>query len=474
MTSDRHYLDFYLQLRDWDSASETFKVAVLPSPAVGETREAITVKYHPSDLAPNLQKLEKREIDQVSLSQLGTQLADMLLPSGDIRDLFKNAIDCAGQDGGVRLRLVTSELKLACLPWEYCYLPLYSGADDYRHFLVLNPQISLVRHEPIGKQHPQVEGISPDEVNMLVAMANPTGNLNLAEEKQNLTAIFSDFDVDGVSFKWQPILENATALSLAKALMRKPEIFYFAGHGNFDQQGVIQLQGDTAATSYAMSATELALKLRQAGVRVAVFGACQSAQRDGISEWTGVAPTLVAEGVPVVVAMQYAVLDQQAIAFSEMFYMALAAGLSVDEAVASGRLAMLGDDAGTTRKLSVLAEDNLLQSQQPAANVQWGVPVLYMRSADSVIFPTKALYGESPPATPTAFERIQKIIIQEISSRFRSPLINFFDSEPPTAPTVAEQIQKVIKQNVDSIQNSDNFAGIKVKRVNGSIEITQN
>lgn len=41
---DRQYVDFYLQLRDLDWVSSTFKVAVLPSPVVGETRDATTVQ----------------------------------------------------------------------------------------------------------------------------------------------------------------------------------------------------------------------------------------------------------------------------------------------------------------------------------------------------------------------------------------------------------------------------------------------
>jgi hypothetical protein len=46
MTKERQYLDFYLQLRDLDRQTQSFKVAVLPSPAVGESREATTVNYN--------------------------------------------------------------------------------------------------------------------------------------------------------------------------------------------------------------------------------------------------------------------------------------------------------------------------------------------------------------------------------------------------------------------------------------------
>jgi hypothetical protein len=408
MANQRQYLDFYLQLRDLDQKAGTFKVAVLPSPAVGESRKSITVPYHPDELAPYLQKLERRLIDQEHLSQLGERLAAMLLPPGEIRQLFEQALGLAGQDGGVRLRIMTHEPELAQLPWEYTYLPIYAkGANDYRHFLVLNPQISLVRHEPIAKQHPKVEGSSPEKLKLLAAMANPQGDLNLETEKQNLTQVLEGFQVDGVTFEWQPVLEGTTQQDLMTALMKKPELFYFAGHGQFEQEGYIQLAGPTPGSAYLMPATELALKLKQAGVRVAMFGTCESARRDGTSEWAGIAPTLVAEGVPVVVAMQYPVLDKHAIAFSNAFYIALAAGLSVDEAVASGRLAMIGPDASKQRKLSAEPEDDGGGASTVPANVQWGIPVLYMRSADSVIFPRE----ESPKA-----DELRALIEQTVKS----------------------------------------------------------
>lgn len=433
MIKERQYIDFYLQLRDLDDTG-AFKIAVLPSPAIGETRQAVTVHYKLDRFSRALQRLEQRAIDQGSLIQLGKQFADLLLPLGEIRSLFEQAVKVAGQDGGVRLRLLTSEPELARLPWEYSYLPLYEGATDYRHFLVLNPQISFVRHEPIAKRHPKVEGSTSDTLRLLVAMANPKGDLNLEKEKSNLITVLDGFNVDGVTFVWQPLLENATVQDLTTALMNKPELFYFAGHGQFDKEGYIQLQGTTPGSAQVMPAVQLALRLKQAGVRVAVFGTCESAQRDGTSQWAGIAPTLIAEGVPVVVAMQYEVLDKHAIAFSEAFYVALAAGLSVDEAVSSGRLSMLGQETSTQRTIVPAGRTDADYSDQSPANVQWGVPAFYMRSADSIVFPRKA----SGPST------------------------------------VAEQMRKVIQQNIGAIRDGSSFTGLRLKRAKGSFEFVLN
>jgi hypothetical protein len=65
--------------------------------------------------------------------------------------------------------------------------------------------------------------------------------------------------------------------------------------------------------------------------------------------------------------MQYEIEDDKAILFTRGFYTTLAAGLSVDEAVSAGRLAVL--------------------EKSSEKGVEWGVPTLYMR-ADGLIFPS--------------------------------------------------------------------------------------
>ena len=162
-----------------------------------------------------------------------------------------------------------------------------------------------------------------------------------------------------------------------------------------------------------LAADELARQLQGAGVRVAVLGACESGRHDGISAWAGVAPALVARGVGAVVAMQYEVLDRDAIAFSEMFYVALAAGQSIDEAVAAGRQAMLG--------------------RANKDGVEWGVPVLYMRATDGILFPRLAEH----------------------------------------ASETGEQIRRVIRQTVKSVTAGATNVGIRAKRARGSFELIQ-
>ena len=63
-------------------------------------------------------------------------------------------------------------------------------------------------------------------------------------------------------------------------------------------------------------------------------------RRTGQDPFSSVAPALLMAGVPAVVAMQFPIFDDSAIAFSKAFYQRLAAGELVETAVAEGRLAI--------------------------------------------------------------------------------------------------------------------------------------
>ena len=72
--------------------------------------------------------------------------------------------------------------------------------------------------------------------------------------------------------------------------------------------------------------------------------------------------------MPAVVAMQLAIADRTAVAFSREFYGALADGWPVDAAVQEGRRSI------------VIALGNRWQEY-----VDWAIPTLHMRAPDGVI-----------------------------------------------------------------------------------------
>lgn len=434
MVKERQYLDFKLELRDLDEANDSFKVTVIHAPEVGEAGP-VSVPYGFSDLKINLKRVEGKKIsDLKNLIDLGEKLADRLLPIGPIRSRFEEAIKKAGQDGGVRLRLLIRDPKLSQLPWEYSYLQFNSGEKDRRHFLVLNPQISMVRYESLSQAQPSLakERENPEELQLVAVTANVESDkyaeLDLEREQKVITDALSDFKVEGVTLKWKPFIENATINDLNKALLSGADLFHFAGHGGFQEKDVDLVSGEvigagclvliedkeTKAPQF-LDASELGKALKAAGVRVAMLGACDTGRRDGISAWTGVAPALIEAGIPAVVAMQYEVVDEHALAFSQMFYSSLALGLTIDQAVAAGRLAMLGksDEKG----------------------LEWGVPVLYMQSSDGVIFP--------------------KLTEQK--------------SETPTAT----QLRAILQQTIKTVRAGGKVVGIFAKQANGTLYVTQ-
>ncbi|HJQ33099.1 MAG TPA: CHAT domain-containing protein [Pyrinomonadaceae bacterium] len=377
----REYIDFSLGLSDLsDDGGGSFRVTVLHSP-VGESEQPAIVPYKPEELSDALDALEQKSVEPDELFELGARLAALLLPPGQVRDLFLRALDRAGRDGGVRLRLVIREPRLAQLPWEYAYLQTHGGERSRRHFLCLNPQVSVVRHEALAEEHPKLTGATPGELRVVAATADAGGQykLKLKAERKVIEKAVGGADSGGVKVTLQSFVEHATRDKLAQALLTKADLFHFAGHGLFDEDGddgaggrrgsgyVVLAVDEGGDEPYMLPAGELAAMLQAANVRVILLGACETGRRGGVSPWTGVAPAIVERGAPAVVAMQYEIEDDAAIGFSKMFYTSLAAGLSLDEAVTAGRLEMERESADD--------------------GVEWGVPVLYMRSPDGVIFP---------------------------------------------------------------------------------------
>jgi hypothetical protein len=96
----------------------------------------------------------------------------------------------------------------------------------------------------------------------------------------------------------------------------------------------------------------------------------------------GVAQSLIQQGLPAAVAMQFEITDQAAIIFAHELYGAVADGYPLDAALAEARRAIRNDGNPT----------------------EWATPVLYSRAPDGPLFdlPEGAMPIPAPPAaTPT-------------------------------------------------------------------------
>ena len=144
-------------------------------------------------------------------------------------------------------------------------------------------------------------------------------------------------------------------------------ILHFIGHGGFDretQEGILVLC-DEAGKGRLVAAQRLGTILRDhRSLRVVVLNACEGARATRADPFAGVAQTLVQQGVPAVIAMQFEITDQAAITFASEFYTAVADGYPVDAALSEARIGIHSDDN----------------------DIEWGTPVLYLRAPDGHLF----------------------------------------------------------------------------------------
>lgn len=299
---------------------------------------------------------------------LGEALAAALLPPDVWNALNSKITQATAVQEGVRVRLMLSGSELNNWPWEFMVFNRAGGEIKISDFLALMPNVSLVRHTATPLPAWSVEAKVPARV--LVAVASPSGwpKLQVAEERSVVVQA-----LEGCAQLNLVSVEHAQRSQLPNKA-NPAHLFHFAGHGKFEkvQSSVPGAYEGTASIILedgygdedSLDAELLAVQLRDAGVRVAVLGACQTAQRDDLGAWSSVAEALLKAELGAVVGMQFPVRDKTALCFAQHFYGALAVGLSIDEAVAASRVAVAG--SGDARG--------------------WATPVLYLRSPDGVIF----------------------------------------------------------------------------------------
>jgi hypothetical protein len=286
------------------------------------------------------------------LRALGRDLFEVLFP-GDVRRLFDTARTLRG---GRALDVVfTSMLDwVADKPWELAFDP------SRREFLATS-SVNFVRNAFTAVP---AEAPSPGRgrLRILTVVAQPVGTvpLDAKTETADLRQAFRGLVRGGRATI--EILPKATAGRLQRRLAAGGvDVLHFVGHGAFDErerEGSLMLE-DERGREKPLGADALRQVVCGRGLRLVFLNACETG-RGGRVEWNrGVAPALVAAGLPAVVANQYSVEDGAATAFARELYAHLATGSS------------LGDAAREARK-AVARERGTL-------SLDWAVPVLFAR-----------------------------------------------------------------------------------------------
>jgi hypothetical protein len=302
---------------------------------------------------------------------LGQLLADALLPPPVWQALNQRITQAQaqGQARGVRLRLLLRGPELNAWPWEFMLFNRGGGEPKVTDFLALMPQVSITRHaaSPLPAWPVAVGGT----VCVAALAASPGGDWPALAVDEELARIAKGLGAQPrIALR---CVAHARPESLPDAAL-PAHVFHFAGHGIYETWpsavpgidtglGSLILE-DAHGNPEPVTADTLALKLRAAGVRVALLSACDTARRDDANAWSSVAETLLKAELGAVIGMQLPLVDASGLLFCEHFYRSLGLGAGIDDAVAAGRVAMAagGDSRG------------------------WATPVLHLRSHDGDIF----------------------------------------------------------------------------------------
>ncbi len=351
------YYDFYLYV---NGSPDNYTVEAR---GPGE----IAVPPTPFIFTPTDQQRQKLDMirdgyapEQTVMRELGELLYTALFPRSIVK-AFARAHDEIPPEANLRLKLVLRPPELNALPWELLYDP------DDAYFIAARLTCPIVRF--IESQVPVASLAAPSPLRVLYVQSQPKGSAPLDLQKSE-EAIQQAF---GMQAEIVP-LYSATPTQLRKMLRQSFHILHYDGHAIFDEesmQGALCLQ-DARGKEHRLSGEMLANYLDGASVRVVVLSACQSGMDSTRQRFAGIAQQIMKSGsLPAVVAMQFSIPDDSAIAFNRGFYQALADGFPVDAAVTEGRKQIL---------------DETLEGA--FSGPDWATPVLFMRSKDGEMFPS--------------------------------------------------------------------------------------
>lgn len=377
-------MDVELSTVDTDGS---FQVSVVNGSTSALTTGAAEISVYDPDAIPegaNIQKstttllnrLSRRRAAHEELVELGTRLADLILP-GHLREIFLASLGKARQEQqGLRLRLQIGSGVLTTLPWELLFIHISADKQSSGEFLAQMPDVSIAR-KGIASQVEVIGTADPvEKIRLSAVLASPWGldELDLEKEERVILSAATAVDESGQALQVTVLgsLTDDTPASTRQELSAAAEgahIFYFAGHGRSKNDGESQIfLEDEDGDPDAIGADELAKTLESTGVRLAVLGSCDGGRKGDVDSWSGVATGLSARNIPAVLTFQDTIRERNATVFMAVLLARLLAGYTVDEAVFEGRQAIVAADQGGRER-------------------DWMVPSLYLRTGDGYLFP---------------------------------------------------------------------------------------
>jgi hypothetical protein len=314
------------------------------------------------------------QADRMSVQQMGSEIFRLLF-AGKIGRLYEENTEIAKKKN-VQLRIqlsVDDAPGLLDVPWEMLY-----DQSNRQHLCLYRPTsfFRTLDATPFPKS-------SEPPVRILCMSATPDS--------------VGDFDFDpidaaeeesGIRGSLDKRIEfhrtmSGTRQALKERLRQRLQnggwdVFHFIGHGGYDAdsaEGFLYVQEPGGAGVRALYGTKLVQMLvgPQATPQLVVLNSCLGAKSAPGHQFSSISETLIAGGIPAVIAMQFEITEVAAQVFSRGLYKALSEGATIQNAVISARQDL--SDNGS----------------------EWVTPVLYMSCPDfSLVDPKR------PPAEPRA------------------------------------------------------------------------
>ena len=384
MTAVTNYLDLDLLIEKDDDG---YRARVIGSPGGQASSEfrppfsqlelenfLLKVGMSLTDIRRNTRRIDSS--DMAEIKSFGGRLFRALFDEQLQPTLVRSLDEARRRQAGLRLRLRLSDApELADFPWEYLY---DTGAN---RFLNLSVETPLVRYLELPEPGRPLTVQPPLKILVMISAPSDVARLDVDVEWNRITSAVADLEARGLVTVER--LETATMAALQQTLRRgEYHILHYVGHGGYDEQsqdGVLLLEGMDGRRR-AVSGQDLGTLLHDhRSLRLVILNSCEGARTSPTDPFAGAAQSLVQQGIPAVIAMQFEITDDAAITLSHEFYSALADGYAVDTALGEARKA-------------IFAGGN---------EVEWGTPVLYMRSTSGRLFKMQ------PPTTRTTPEHAE-------------------------------------------------------------------
>ncbi|MCK6623274.1 MAG: tetratricopeptide repeat protein [Calditrichaceae bacterium] len=256
---------------------------------------------------------------------------------------------------------------LQALPWETLH--------DGQEFIAAGARSGLSRLPLDIDPRPPAPPLPPP-LKMLALVSSPldlkeTERLQIEREQEILLqAVNSPAGQGAIALEFE---DEAKLPILETALENHYHILHYSGHGISPENGGGLLLEDLHGNRRPATVEELLSAIRKSGdsLKLVALSGCQTARTLHSGGFRDLARGLARQGVPAVIAMQFSISDDAGLLFAEQFYLRVAAGLPLEQALSATRRQMLYSDkphlqADALAAVLIAADGNCLKVEAKA------------------------------------------------------------------------------------------------------------